>query len=112
MVYPQLVRKKECKTDIHVVLYAEGTTEDGEPIIALESDLKCNYQDKAKRVLTAEKVWVQITAKAYFVGDIAPSLPVISGGKVTIFGETRQIYQGTKARNPDGSVNYTELEIM
>lgn len=112
MNYPKLVRKEQCKTDIHVVLYAEGTTEDGEPIIALEEDLKCNYQDKAKRVLNAEKVWVQITAKAYLVGDIAPSLPVISGGRVTIFGQTRNIYQGSKARNPDGTVNYTELDIM
>ena len=61
MVYPKLVRKENCKTDIHVILYGEGTTEDGEPIIALE---------------------------------------------------TRSIYQGTKARNPDGTVNFTELEIM
>lgn len=112
MIYPKLVREKDCKTDIHIVLYGEGTTEDGEPIIALEEDLKCNYQDKAKRVLTAEKVIIQLTAKAYFVGDIAPNLTVISGGQVTIFGETRSIYQGTKARNPDGTVNFTELEIM
>ena len=112
MIYPKLVREKDCKTDIHVVLYGEGTTEDGEPIIALEEDLKCNYQDKAKRVLTAEKVLVQLTAKAYFVGDIAPNLAVISSGKINVFGETRNIYQGTKARNPDGTVNFTELEIM
>lgn len=112
MIYPKLVREKDCKTDIHVVLYKEGTTEDGEPIIALEDDLKCNYQDKAKRVLTAEKVIIQLTAKAYFVGDIAPDLAVISGGQITVFGETRAIYQGTKARNPDGTVNFTELEIM
>lgn len=112
MIYPKLVREKDCKTDIHIVLYGEGTTEDGEPVIALDTDLKCNYQDKAKRVLTAEKVIIQLTAKAYFVGDIAPGLSVISGGQVTIFGETRSIYQGTKARNPDGTVNFTELEIM
>ena len=112
MVYPKLVRKENCKTDIHIVLYGEGTTEDGEPIIALDTNLKCNYQDKAKRVLTAEKVIIQLTAKAYFVGDIAPNLTVISGGQVTVFGETRSIYQGTKARNPDGTVNFTELEIM
>ena len=112
MIYPKLVREKDCKTDIHIVLYGEGTTEDGEPIIALEDDLKCNYQDKAKRVLTAEKVIIQLTAKAYFVGDIAPDLAVISGGQVTVFGETRSIYKGTKARNPDGTVNFTELEIM
>lgn len=112
MNYPKLVRKEQCKTDIHVVLYGEGTTEDGEPIIALEDDFKCNYQDKAKRVLTAEKVVIQLTAKAYFIGDIAPDLSVISGGQVTVFGETRSIYQGSKARNPDGTVNFTELEIM
>lgn len=112
MNYPKLVRKEQCKTDIHVVLYGEGTTEDGEPVIALEDDFKCNYQDKAKRVLSAEKVVIQLTAKAYFVGDIAPDLAVISGGLVTVFGETRSIYQGSKARNPDGIVNFTELEIM
>ena len=112
MKYPKLVRKENCKTDIHIVLYGEGSTEDGEPIIALDTNLKCNYQDKAKRVLTAEKVVIQLTAKAYFVGDIAPDLAVISGGQVTVFGETRSIYQGTKARNPDGTVNFTEVEIM
>lgn len=112
MNYPKLVRKEQCKTDIHVVLYGEGITEDGEPIIALEDDFKCNYQDKAKRVLTAEKVVIQLIAKAYFIGDIAPNLSVISGGQVTVFGETRSIYQGSKARNPDGTVNFTELEIM
>lgn len=112
MNYPKLVRKEQCKTDIHVILYGEGITEDGEPIIALEDDFKCNYQDKAKRVLTAEKVVIQLTAKAYFIGDIAPDLSVISGGQVTVFGETRSIYQGSKARNPDGTVNFTELEIM
>lgn len=110
MKYPKLVRN--CKTDIHVILYSEEITEEGEPIIAFEDNLKCNYQDKAKRVLTAEKVLIQLTAKAYFDGDIAPNLPVISSGKITIFGETRQIYQGRKARNPDGTVNFTELEIM
>lgn len=112
MVYPKLVREKECKTDIHVVLYKEEVTEDGEPVIALEKDLKCNYQDKAKRILTPEKVLIQLTSRAFFIGDIAPDLPVISGGQISIFGETRQIYQGTKARNPDGTVNYTVLEIM
>lgn len=112
MNYPKLVRKEQCKTDIHVVLYGEETTEDGEPVIALEDDFKCNYQDKAKRVLSAEKVVIQLTAKAYFIGDIAPDLAVISGGLVTVFGETRSIYQGSKARNPDGTVNFTELEIM
>lgn len=112
MIYPQLVRKRDCKTDIHVILYAEEPSEEGEPIIALEDNFKCNYQDNAKRILTSEKVLIQLKGKAYFVGDVAPNISNITGGQVVIFGETRQIYQGTKARNPDGTVNYTELEIM
>ena len=56
MKYPSLVRKQDCKTDIHVVLYSDDISEEGSPQIALESDFKCNYQNKAKRVLTSEKV--------------------------------------------------------
>ena len=108
MIYPSLVRKKDCKTDIHVILYGENTTEE----IVLDKDLKCNYQDSAKRVLTTEKVIIQINGVALFCEDFAPDIPVISSGKVTIFGETREIYQGTKARNPDGTVNYIKLEIQ
>ena len=29
-----------------------------------------------------------------------------------IFGESRKIYRGIKARNLDGSVNYTEIQLM
>lgn len=47
-----------------------------------------------------------------FPGDICPELPVISGGKVTIFGVKRGIFQANKARNPDGTVNFTELRLI
>ena len=53
MKYPSLVRKQDCKTDIHVVLYSDDISEEGAPQIALEDDFKCNYQNKAKRVLTS-----------------------------------------------------------
>ena len=111
-IYPKLVREKDCTTDIHVVLYDDDISEEGAPIILLEDDFKCNYQEKARRVLTKEKTWIQITGKAYFSKDIAPTIPTISNGKVTIFGEKRNIYQGIKARNPDGTFNYLELEII
>ena len=39
MIYPSLVRKKDCKTDIHVILYGENTTENGSPEIVLDKDL-------------------------------------------------------------------------
>lgn len=109
--WPELVPKKYCKTDIHVVLYGEDLSENGAPIIALEDDFKCNWQDNAKQVLTPQKQMIQISGTALFNKDIAPGLSVISGGYVEILGEKRNIYKGTKARNPDGSVNYTRLDL-
>ncbi len=110
--YPSLVRKNDCKIDIHVVLYSDDISEEGEPQIALEGDFKCNYQNKAKRVLTNEQVSVQVTGTCLFYKDIAPELTDIHSGKVTILGKERDIIQGMKARNPDGSVNYVELDIV
>ena len=75
-------------------------------------DLKCNFQDRAKTILTAEKKLVQITGTAMFPGDIVPDFPTLSGGTVTVFGEERRIEQGMKARNPDGTVNYCQLEVV
>lgn len=112
MKYPCLVPKHLCKTDIHVRIESEDLTEDGGPIILLEDDLKCNYQDTVKRVLTAEQKIVQITGTAMFPGDIAPNIPAISGGEATVFGVARRILQGMKARNPDGTVNYTRLDLI
>ncbi len=90
----------------------EGLSEYGEPLEAVAYSGKCNYQDKAKTVLTAEKKLIQITGSALFPGDICPELPVISGGYAVIFGVKRRIEKGTKARNPDGTVNYTEVMLV
>lgn len=112
MIWPELVPKRLCTTDCRVKLYGEGVNEDGAPMVLLDAELKCNYQDKAKTVYTKEQKLVTITGTAYFNGDIAPKLPVISAGEFSIFGVIREIQQGTKARNPDGSVNYTVLEVV
>ena len=112
MRYPCLVPKHLCKTDISLEFAQEGLTEYGEPLPAVTYSGKCNYQDKAKTVLTADKKLVQITGSAMFPGDICPELPVISGGKAIVFGAERRILQGSKARNPDGTVNFTEVLLI
>ena len=112
MKYPCLVPRRLCKTEIHVHLESEGLTNLGEPKCTADLDLTCNFQDRAKTILTAEKKLVQITGTALFPGDIVPELPSLSGGTVTVFGEMRRIVQGTKNRNPDGTVNYCTLEVM
>lgn len=111
MKYPCLVKSKHCKTPIRVRIASEGITEDGEPVIVFDKELRCNYQDSAKTVLTAEKKLVQISGTALFPGDIAPLVHELSGGEVIVFGVTRNIINGMKARNPDGTVNYTRLDV-
>ena len=112
MKYPCLVPKRLCKTDIHVHLESEDLNKFGEPKQIVDMDLKCNFQDSAKTILTAERKLVQITGVAMFPDDIAPEMPTISGGTVTVFGEERRIIQGMKARNPDGTVNFCKLEVI
>lgn len=112
MKYPDLVPKRLCKTPIHVHLESEEINTQGEPAQVLDLDLMCNFQDKAKTILTVEKKLVQITGCAMFCGDIAPGFPTLSGGTVTVFGQERRIEQGMKARNPDGTVNFCKLEVI
>lgn len=112
MNYPCLVQKRLCKTNVHLSIEQEGVDKYGDPLETMELDLKCNYQDKGKTVLTAEKKLITLNGMAYFPGDICPSLSLITGGTIEVNGVKRDIYQGTKARNPDGTVNYTLIEVM
>ena len=108
MNYPCLVPKQLCQTDISVEIDQEGLSDYGEPLETVSYTGKCNYQDKAKTIYTDQKKQVVVTGKALIPGDICPELPTKSGGHAIVFGEKRRIAQGTKARNPDGSVNFTE----
>ncbi|MBQ5399348.1 MAG: hypothetical protein IIU14_07950 [Ruminococcus sp.] len=112
MKYPALVPRTICKTPVRVVIFGEGLSEDGEPVKAFEADLLCNYQDGAKTTLTDREKEVKISGSALFFGDICESLATFSDGEVTVFGVTRKIAKGSKARNPDGTVNYTRLDLI
>ena len=112
MRYPELVPERLCRTDITLEMEQEGLNVYGEPLEAYTFTGKCNYQDKARTVLTSEKKLIDITGSALFHGDICPDLPVISGGSAIIFGKKRRILQGSKARNPDGTVNFTEVLLI
>lgn len=111
MKYPELVPDWVCTTPISILIEGEGLSEDGEPSIAFEGDLMCNWQDGGKVVFTKEEKYIQISGRAYFNGDVVPDLSNIVAGSAQIFGETREIAQGFKRRNPDGSVNHTEIQF-
>ncbi|MCB5394891.1 hypothetical protein [Longicatena caecimuris] len=52
-----------------------------------------------------------MTGTCLIPGDIAPTEQVIAGGYVYLDGTRRDIAIGTKACNPDGTVNYTQIEL-
>lgn len=112
MKYPKLILNCMCKVPIKVHIESEEITNLGEPEHVIDKECMCNFQDKAKTILTAEKKIVRVTGTAYISGDIAPELATISGGTVEVFGAVRRIEQGIKARNPDGTVNFTCLEVV
>lgn len=109
--WPLLVLPQFCTTDLKVVVETDDLNEDGTPKTLIDWSGKCNYQDKSKRIYTADKTYIEVTGTCLIPGDIAPDVPVISNGIVEVFGEKRILAMGTKARNPDGTVNYTQLEL-
>lgn len=111
MKYPHLVPDKVCKTDI-TVFRTDGLNRDGSPKHDVIFEGKCFYSEKAKTKLTADKQLITLSGEALFNGDIAPDTDTITGEVRLLSGITRQIHAGEKARNPDGTVNYTRLELI
>lgn len=109
--WPQLILPQFCKTVLSLHIESEDIGEDGAPLFIIDWDGTCNYQDRAKKIYTSDKMLVEVTGTCLIPGDIAPELAVITSGKAVVYGEERVIMQGTKARNPDGTVNYTQLEL-
>lgn len=109
--WPCLVLPQFCTTDIKIVVESEEIGENGAPTTLINWSGKCNYQDKAKRLYTSDKEYIEITGSCLIPGDIAPDVAIIPSGTVNVFGIDRELVQGIKARNPDGTVNFTRLEL-
>ena len=111
MKYPQLVPDRVCTTPITV--YREsGLNRDGSPKRTVIFEGKCNYSEKTIQRITADKQLITLNATALFNGDIAPDVDNIEGDVNVLSGIHRRIYASQKNRNPDGTVNYTRLELI
>lgn len=111
MKFPQLVPDKVCTTPITV--YREGSlNRDGSPKCTVIFEGECNYSEKTYQRMTADKQLVTLNATALFNGDIAPDVDNIEGDVDVLSGIHRRIYASQKCRNPDGTVNYTRLELI
>lgn len=110
MRWPQLVPVRACTIPITVHL-TQGEGEDGVPREVRTIQAKCNYSEKSRQVLDDQRRLVQLAASALFPGDLAPELPQLEGW-VEVMGASREIYRAARGRNPDGTVNFTQLELM
>lgn len=112
MVFPCLVDKRFCNTPITVYVDSTELTEDGELVGGFTATTTCNLQMGARTSFTKDKEKIELSGVALFIGDLCPSLPVIASGTVTINGKEYSINKGKKNLNPDGTVNYTTLELI
>lgn len=99
-------------TQCVVKLNMEGLNEQGEPEPALEWHGKVIFSEKARTVTTSDNRLVRLEGQVIVKGDIAPILKLISDGEVSVNEKTYKIYRSERARNPDGSIHHTVLELM
>lgn len=112
MAFPCLIPKWALNADVAVYISGSGVSEDGEIVPELELYTKCNLQLRSEQKLDNQKQSVRTTGKAYFIGDICPDIREIQGGKLVHNNVQYNINAGCKALNFDGTVNYTELELI
>lgn len=88
-----------------------GLNRDGSKKKIVIFEGKCFHQEKAYQKLTAEKQLIILSGAAFFSGDISPDTAVIEG-YAEIGGREYKIFSSEKAKNLDGTVNFTRLELM
>lgn len=110
MKYPNLVSRWACKTPVVVRLVGE-IGEDGAPVEHEPIQTLCSYSEQQRQVLDAQRQLVTLNGCLLFCGDLAPDCPELSG-TVEVYDKRWNIYKASRGRNPDGSVNFTKLEVM
>lgn len=112
MKWPKLVPDWMCNTGIKVWLVG-GIRENGSEARELIFDGKCSYSEKTRQIMTAEKQLVQLNAQALISGDICPGKDISGEVEVNVGSAvTRRIHAASRGRNPDGTVNFTCLELI
>ena len=100
------------KTDVRIVLYAPELDENGAPIIVYDAEHKCIWSVKRRRTVDAEKRIIDLEGSVIVDGDVAPEAENAADGYAVVYGEKLKIYKVKRARNPDGSVHHTTMELI
>lgn len=92
-----------------IEVWFEGTNSDGDYEEKILFKGKCNYTDKTKQILNAERQLITLSGKAVIEGSIYDG-PF--EGYVKVNGVKKKIYYIERPLNPDGSIFSTELSLM
>lgn len=110
MEWPSLVPAAVCRVPIKLVL-TKGCTDDSAPAVFRTLHTFCNFSAKGGWTVDEKRQKVRYAAAAFFTGDIAPDLEHLAG-QAEVLGLRLAICGAERARNPDGSVNFTRLELF
>jgi hypothetical protein len=94
-----------------VVHITDGFTEGGVPNEVSTYTGTCNLSEKSKTVRQPDGTIIQLNATLTICGDIAPSVPVLTG-IADIAGRSWNVATSARPRNPDGTINHTELGLQ
>lgn len=111
MVYPPLVPDAVCRVPIQIYL-EDGFGEDGSPHRTILFSGRCNYRRTLVTKQDGEHRSVTVTGEVYLNGDILPGQELSGVAQLGGDPTPRQIARSERAYNPDGTVNYTRLELM
>lgn len=109
MIWPCLVKEWACNVQAVITLTGD-LTEQGAPQEYEPITVMCNYSERQKQVMDDERRLVMSMGVVLIPGDIAPDLPKLKG-TVEVNGSAWNILIGSRGRNPDGTVNFTALEL-
>lgn len=110
MKYPKLVPDSVCVTSCKVYR-TDGLNRDGSKKKTVVFEGKCFHSEKATQKLNAEKQLISLSGEVLFNGDIADDSSAIDG-YVEIGEKEYKINASQKGKNPDGSVNFTRIELV
>lgn len=110
MKYPKLVLPCTCTTPVKITLTGDND-ENGEPAVIKTITTNCNRQTKVQNVQQGERYTQKIKTILLFDGALAKTDRELKGYVSFAVDCKINILSGFMARNPDGTVNYTQLEL-
>lgn len=108
-VYPKLILPQFTKTEVRIISESDEYDENGSPKTLLDATFKCNFQAGNKRIVDEKHSTIERVSTLYLDGDV---LGDVASGECFIYDKKYKIKNIIKARNPDGTINFTELELI